>query len=166
MSNSCTNSVWVTMYFVVLLQISTSCFSNNSVASLLNSDPLSHWNTSWYLKTPPFSYIASNTNPTLLAFLLGLKVSWCLVSRCNINTCLYLFAHVAFKDITKHINQIKLLPLIRFCHIVMKVNFLWVRYMNLPNPRFVNHGLINFLGIDVILCSSLIALRPFWRWSD
>ena len=49
-----TKAVWVCLYFVVALQISTLCFSSNFVISLLNSGPLSHWNTFGYLSTPPF----------------------------------------------------------------------------------------------------------------
>ena len=33
-----TKAVWVCLYFVVLLQISTLCFSSNFLTSLLNSD--------------------------------------------------------------------------------------------------------------------------------
>ena len=45
------------LYFVVVLRMSTLCFSSSFDTSLLNSDPLSHWNNLGYLNTRPFLYI-------------------------------------------------------------------------------------------------------------
>ena len=47
-----TKAVWVCLFFVVALRISALCFSSNFATSPLNSPPLSHWNTSGYLKSP------------------------------------------------------------------------------------------------------------------
>ena len=72
-----TKTVWMCLYFVVALQISTLCFSSNFITSFLNSDPLSHWNVFGCLNTPPFLRIASNTKTTLFDFLvlMGLATS-------------------------------------------------------------------------------------------
>ena len=48
-----------------------------------------------------------------------------------------LFICVSFKNIIRHLKQIKLMLLIRFCHIVMRnYYFLKRRYMNLPTCLF------------------------------
>ena len=63
-------TVWVCLCFIVGLYTSKLLFSSNFVISLLNSDPLSRWNTFQYLNTWPLLYSASNTNATSLAFFL------------------------------------------------------------------------------------------------
>ena len=52
--NASAMAVWVSLYFVIAMRILTLCFSSNFVTSLLNSDPLSHWNVFGNLNTPPF----------------------------------------------------------------------------------------------------------------
>ena len=66
----------------------------------------------------------------------------------------------------RHVKQIKLVLLIRFCHIIMRmIYFFWRWYMNLPKCLFGYPWFMSFLGIDVILCSSFIALPPVQRQS-
>lgn len=59
----------LSLYFFVVLRMSTLRFSSNFATSLLTSDSLSHWNNFSYLNTPPYLYIASNSNVSSLVFL-------------------------------------------------------------------------------------------------
>ena len=129
-------TVLPTLVFCVVLRLSVLCFSSNFVTSLLNSDPLSHWNTFGYLKTPPSLYIVFNTNetPHLLSWTKG---SSDLVSWWNINTCQHVLICASLKDIMGHIKPVKLTLLIRFCNIVMRVIYFLRRwYMNLLKCLF------------------------------
>ena len=67
--NSATKALWVWLYFVAALQKPTLCLSKSFFTSILDTDPLSHWNTFEYLKVPTCLYVGSNTNKTSLAFL-------------------------------------------------------------------------------------------------
>ena len=91
------------------------CFASNFVTSLLNSVQLSYWNSFWYLNTTPFhAYNASNTNATSLAFLVLRAQAALYLDATSI------YVYVSFKDIIRYIKQIKLMLLIRFCHLVIR----------------------------------------------
>ena len=66
----------------------------------------------------------------------------------------------------RHVKQIKLVLLIRFCHIIMRMVYpfgggIWT----CQRACLANHDLISFFGIDVILYSSFIAFPPVQRRS-
>ena len=103
-------AVEVSLLFVAVLQISKLCISRNIFRSLLNSKLLSHWNNFDYLYTPPFLFIASNTNATT-------ELYWSFIMRQyqhHVNLYLYVF----FKDVMRYIKQIKLIQFSRFCFMI------------------------------------------------
>ena len=120
-------AVWVCLYFVVFLWMSTLCFSSNFVTSHWNSDPLSLRDSLGYLNTSPFLCIASNTNATSLAFLF-LRALVTLYLHA-ISTPVHIYLYV-FKDIIRYIEHFNLMLIIRFCYLVMgKAYFFRGRYM-------------------------------------
>ena len=101
-----------------------------------------------------------------VAWFLSPKCPGDFTSRCNIDAFQDILARVPFKNIVRHVKKIKLMLLIRFCHIVVRmIYFLWRWYWTCQSAFFANHDLISFFNIDVILCSSFIALPPVKRRS-